>query len=163
MADIPRGNRPLSPHLSVYRLPMAAVTSIMTRITGQALLAGLLLIVWWLVAAATGPRAFATADWVVRSWIGYLVLLGSAWLLGRNLIRAMLEAQIKLPDPVWARLNLAWAGFFIAMGVLNLWVAYNFTEETWVNFKMFGGMGLMLAFVLAQGFYLSRHMEEESN
>lgn len=81
MADIPRGNRPLSPHLSVYRLPMAAVTSIMTRITGQAMLAGLLLIVWWLVAAATGPRAFATADWVVRSWIGYLVLFGSAWAL----------------------------------------------------------------------------------
>jgi len=81
MADIPRGNRPLSPHLSVYRLPMAAITSIMTRITGQAMLAGLLLIVWWLVAAATGPRAFATADWVLRSWIGYLVLFGSAWAL----------------------------------------------------------------------------------
>ena len=76
-------------------------------------------------------------------WLFGGVLLGSAWLLGRNLIRAMLEAQIKLPDPVWARLNLAWAGFFIAMGVLNLWVAYNFSEEAWVNFKMFGGMGLM--------------------
>ena len=61
MADIPRGNRPLSPHLSVYRLPMAAITSILTRATGQIMLAGLLLIVWWLVAAATGPRAFATA------------------------------------------------------------------------------------------------------
>lgn len=96
-------------------------------------------------------------------WLFGVVLLGSASLLGRNLIRTMLEAQIKLPDPVWARLNLAWAGFFIAMGVLNLWVAYNFSEEAWVDFKMFGGMGLMLAFVLAQGFYLSRHMEEESN
>ena len=81
MGDIPRGNRPLSPHLSVYRLPIAAITSIMTRITGQALVAGLLLVVWWLVAAATGPRAFATADWVLRSWIGYLVLLGSVWAL----------------------------------------------------------------------------------
>ena len=49
------------------------------------------------------------------------------------------------------------------MGLLNLYVAYNYSEETWVNFKMFGGMGLMLAFVLAQGFYLSRHMEEETN
>ena len=92
-----------------------------------------------------------------------VVLLGSAWLLQRNLIRKMLEAQIKLPDPVWTRLNLAWACFFIAMGLLNLYVAYNYSEETWVNFKMFGGMGLMLAFVLAQGFYLSRHMEEETN
>ena len=96
-------------------------------------------------------------------WMFGVVLLGSAWLLQRNLIRKMLEAQIKLPDPVWTRLNLAWACFFIAMGLLNLYVAYNYSEETWVNFKMFGGMGLMLAFVLAQGFYLSRHMEEETN
>ncbi|WEN42370.1 Intracellular septation protein [Thauera sp. GDN1] len=96
-------------------------------------------------------------------WMFGVVLLGSAWLLQRNLIRKMLEAQIKLPEPIWNRLNLAWAGFFIAMGLLNLYVAYNFSEETWVNFKMFGGMGLMLAFVLAQGFYLSRHMEEENN
>ena len=81
MGDIPRGNRPLSPHLSVYRLPMPAITSIMTRITGQAMMAGLLLVVWWLVAAATGPRAFATADWVLRSWLGALVLLGSMWSL----------------------------------------------------------------------------------
>lgn len=81
MGDIPRGNRPLSPHLSVYRLPMPAITSIMTRITGQVMMAGLLLIVWWLVAAAAGPRAFATADWVLRSWLGSLVLLGSMWAL----------------------------------------------------------------------------------
>lgn len=81
MGDIPRGNRPLSPHLSVYRLPLTAITSIMTRITGQMLVVGLLLIVWWLVAAATGPTAFARADWVLRSWLGYLVLLGSVWAL----------------------------------------------------------------------------------
>lgn len=99
----------------------------------------------------------------VLYWMFGTVLLGSAWLLDRNLIRAMLESQVKLPDPVWGRLNLAWAGFFITAGVLNLWVAYTFSEETWVDFKMFGGMGLMLAFVLAQGFYLSRHMEEETN
>ena len=75
----------------------------------------------------------------------------------------MLEAQIQLPEPVWGRLNLAWAGFFISMGLLNLYVAYSFSEEAWVNFKLFGGMGLMFAFVLAQGFYLSRHLEEENN
>lgn len=96
-------------------------------------------------------------------WLFGFVLLGSALILKRNLIRKMLEAQIQLPDQVWGRLNAAWACFFVAMGLLNLYVAYNFSEEAWVNFKMFGGLGLMLAFVLAQGFYLSRHMEEETN
>jgi len=81
MADIPRGNRPLSPHLQVYRLPWAAVTSIMTRITGQGMVPGLLLVTWWLVAAVTSPEAFATADGVLRSWFGALVLLGSTWSL----------------------------------------------------------------------------------
>lgn len=96
-------------------------------------------------------------------WLFGVVLAGSALLFRRNLIRKMLEAQIQLPDPVWSRLNLAWAAFFVVMGVLNLYVAYSFSEEAWVNFKLFGGMGLMLVFVLGQGFYLSRHLQEETN
>lgn len=81
MADVNRGNRPLSPHLQVYKLPLAAITSILTRVTGHALVAGILLLVWWLVGAVSGPRAFAAADWVVRSWLGFLILTGSAWAL----------------------------------------------------------------------------------
>ncbi|WP_411839144.1 succinate dehydrogenase, cytochrome b556 subunit [Paracoccus sp. ME4] len=81
MADVNRGNRPLSPHLQVYRLPMPAITSILTRITGHALSAGLLLLVWWLVAAVTSPGAFAAADWVMRSWLGFLVMTASTWAL----------------------------------------------------------------------------------
>lgn len=86
MADVNRGNRPLSPHLQVYRLPIAAITSIMTRITGHALVVGLLLIVWWLVAAVTSAEAFATADWVVRSWIGFIVLTGAMWALWYHML-----------------------------------------------------------------------------
>lgn len=81
MADIPRGNRPLSPHLQVYRLPLTAITSIMTRGTGQGVIPGLLLLAWWLVAAVTSPSAFVTADGVLRSWFGALVMLGSTWSL----------------------------------------------------------------------------------
>lgn len=95
-------------------------------------------------------------------WLFSSVLVFSALLLKRNLIRNMLEAQLQLPGPVWSKLNYAWAGFFALMGVINIYVAYNFTEEAWVNFKLFGGMGLMLAFVLGQGFYLSRHMQEDA-
>ena len=94
-------------------------------------------------------------------WLFAATLLGSSLLLRRNLIRKLLEAQMSLPDANWQRLNLIWAMFFAAMGVLNLVVAYRFSEATWVNFKLFGGMGLMLVFVLAQGAWLSRHMEDE--
>lgn len=86
MADVNRGSRPLSPHLQVYKLPIAAVTSILTRVTGHALLAGLLLLVWWLVAAVSGPHAFAWADWVLRSWLGFLILTGSVWALWYHLL-----------------------------------------------------------------------------
>jgi len=96
-------------------------------------------------------------------WLFASALLLSDLAFRRNLIRAMLEAQIRLPDPVWGRLNLAWAVFFIAMGLINLYVAYTFSEDVWVDFKLFGATGLMLAFVLAQGYYLSRHIEEEAN
>lgn len=95
-------------------------------------------------------------------WL-FAVALLAAGLFGRNLIRNLLQAQISLPDGVWVRLNRAWAVFFAIMGVLNLYVAYSFSEEFWVNFKLFGATGLMFAFVLAQGFYLSRHMEQEPN
>ena len=81
MADVNRGNRPLSPHLQVYRLPLPAITSILTRITGHALSAGILLLVWWLVAAVSSPGSFATADWVLRSWLGFLIMTGSTWAL----------------------------------------------------------------------------------
>ena len=80
---------------------------------------------------------------------------------GKNGIRALMKEQVVLPDAVWTRLNLAWIAFFAFMGTLNLWVAFSFSEETWVNFKLFGGMGLMFAFVVAQSFYLTRHMENK--
>jgi intracellular septation protein len=97
----------------------------------------------------------------VLYWAFAAVLLGAEFLFARNLIRAMMERQITLPDVVWTRLNLSWGAFFILMGALNLFVAYNFSENTWVNFKLFGGMGLMLAFVLVQGLYLARFVENE--
>lgn len=81
MADVNPSNRPLSPHLQVYRLPLTAVTSILTRITGHALVVGIVLLTWWLVAAVAGPGSFAVADWVLRSWFGFLVMLGSTWAL----------------------------------------------------------------------------------
>ena len=93
-------------------------------------------------------------------WAMALALLLAPLLAGRNLLRVLLGPQIELPDAIWSRLNIAWVAFFTLMGALNLWVAYSFDTDTWVNFKLFGGMGLMLVFVIAQALYLSRHMQE---
>jgi len=97
----------------------------------------------------------------VLYWLFGAVLGGGA-LAGRNLIKAMMSQQIQLPEPVWARLNWSWVGFFAFMGAANLYVAYNYSESVWVNFKLFGGVGLMLLFVLAQGLVLARYMENKS-
>jgi intracellular septation protein len=94
-------------------------------------------------------------------WTMGLVLWVSQVVLRRNLLRAMLGDQIALPPPVWQRLNFAWVAFFAFMGLLNLYVAHGYSTDTWVNFKLFGAMGLLVAFTVAQGFYLSRYLKDD--
>lgn len=81
--------------------------------------------------------------------------------LKKNAIKTMLGEQLTLPEPVWNRVNFSWIGFFTFMGCLNLFVAYTFSTDTWVNFKLFGGMGLLFVFVLGQGLLLSKYVEEK--
>ena len=78
----------------------------------------------------------------------------------KNLIRVMMEKQVTLPEAIWPRLNLAWIVFFAVMGVLNLYIAFNYSLDTWVNFKMFGSMGLMFAFIIGQSLFLSKYMKD---
>ena len=97
--------------------------------------------------------AMALTLWISQAWFG------------KNLIRSMLGAELELPDMIWLKLNRAWVLFFAAMGVVNLYVAYNFSTSAWANFKVFGVTGLILLFTLAQGLYLSKHLppqEEDS-
>jgi len=96
----------------------------------------------------------------VLYWLFGSVLAGSAF-LGRNLIRALLSEQMQLPDPVWRRLNWSWVGFFAFMGAANLYVAFNYSEKIWAAFKLFGSMGLMLLFVVAQALVLARYAEQK--
>lgn len=79
MADVNQGERPLSPHITIYRPQMTSISSILTRITGNALIVAALMIVWWLLAAATGPEYFETANAFVTSWFGDLVFTLSLW------------------------------------------------------------------------------------
>jgi len=94
----------------------------------------------------------------VLYWLFAIVLWGASLFLGKNLIRTMLEKQITLPDSVWKKLNLSWVAFFLFMGFINLYIAFNFSVDTWVNFKLFGSVGLMLVFVISQIAMLSKHL-----
>jgi len=106
-------------------------------------------------------EAFIKWKPTVLYW-GFAAGIGiTALLFKKNAIRAALGEQITLPEPIWSRLNFSWLGFFVLMGVLNLYVAYSFSTDIWVDFKLFGGMGLMFLFVIAQGLYLSKYMEEK--
>jgi intracellular septation protein len=98
----------------------------------------------------------------VLYWAMALSFWVSQAFFGRNLLQTLIGAQLELPSHVWQRLGLSWIGFFVLMGVLNLFVAYRFSTDTWVNFKLFGGMGLMLLFTLAQGVYMSRFLKPEN-
>ena len=95
-------------------------------------------------------------------WVFAGSMAFSALLLKKNPIKAMLGEQLTLPEPVWGKLNLAWIAFFAVMGVLNLVIAFNFPTDTWVNFKLFGGIGLMLVFAVIQGLMLSKYIEEKT-
>ena len=96
----------------------------------------------------------------VLYWLMGGALLGGQLFFRKNLLKSLMGAQMDLPESAWRTMNWSWTGFFAVMGVLNLWVAYNFDTDTWVTFKLFGGMGLMFVFVLAQALYLSRYMKD---
>ena len=94
-------------------------------------------------------------------WFFAAALLFSALVLKKNLMRSLLQEKMALPDFVWHRLNLSWSAFFALLGILNLYVAHNFSTAAWVNFKLFGATGIMLVFILAQSALLSKYVEED--
>jgi len=83
--------------------------------------------------------------------------LGSQFIGNKTLVERMMGSLMSAPQAIWRQVNIAWVGFFIALAALNLYVAYNFDEATWVNFKLFGLMGITLVFMLAQGLWLGKH------
>jgi len=95
------------------------------------------------------------------NWMFAIAFLGSQWIGSKPIIERMLGAQVKLPVAVWTRLNLAWVVFFLLSGAVNLYVAYNFSEATWVNFKLFGMMGLTVVFIIIQTAYISRYLPQD--
>lgn len=98
----------------------------------------------------------------VINWLFGAGFLASQFVGEKPFVQRMMEANLELPVPVWKRLNLSWALFFITIGFINLYVIFNFDTETWVNFKLFGLMGLTLLFVILQAVFLSKHIPDTS-
>jgi intracellular septation protein len=96
----------------------------------------------------------------VLYWAAGLVFIGGL-AFRTNLVKAVMSEGITMPGHAWTKLCVAWGVFFLFKGTLNLWVAYTFDTDTWVNFKLFGGMGLMFAFVIAQAFWMAKYLPDE--
>jgi intracellular septation protein len=97
----------------------------------------------------------------VLYWLFAIVLFASEIFWKKNLIRNMMEKNLNMPDAVWARLNHAWAAFFAVLGVINLYVAFHFSTDLWVKFKLFGTTGLIFVFVVLQSMALSKYIDEK--
>ncbi|MGA2654759.1 MAG: septation protein IspZ [Gammaproteobacteria bacterium] len=94
-------------------------------------------------------------------WLFATVLLGGYVISKQNLLQRLGKDNLSLPDHLWKRLNFAWIVFFIFMGAINLYVAYEYDTTTWVYFKLFGAVGLLLAFLLVQAYFLWPYISEE--
>lgn len=97
----------------------------------------------------------------VLYWIFACALLIGRYLFDKNFIKMMLSKQIDMPSHIWDRLNLMWGVFFAAVGCLNLFVAYRFSTDIWVNFKLFGILGCMIVFIIIQGIMLAPYIKEQ--
>ncbi|MEX0708851.1 MAG: septation protein A [Woeseia sp.] len=106
----------------------------------------------------------------VLNWAFALVFVGSQWIGDKPVVQRLMERAVELSSAQWLRLNTLWAAFFIVIGGVNLFVAYNFSEEFWVTFKLFGMLGLTIVFIIVQSVWLSfvmkknetKHQDQES-
>lgn len=99
----------------------------------------------------------------IVNWLFAAAFLGSQLFLKKSFLQRMMEGNLNLPAPIWVKLNLAWVAFFIVSGVVNLLVAYNFSEDIWVNFKLFGLLGLTIVFIIGQSLFLYRYIEQKES
>lgn len=156
--------------LGIYAATTAAIIATLAQIgwvkfkhgkvDGMLIASGVIIVVFGGATLLLHDETFIKWKPTVLYWLFAIVLFAAELFWNKNLIRTVMQQQIALPDPVWRRLNHAWAGFFAVMGVLNLYVAYNFATETWVDFKLFGTMGLMVLFVVLQSLYLGKYMKD---
>ncbi len=133
------------------------------KVDGMLLASGVIVVVFGGATLLLHDETFIKWKPTVLYWLFALVLTNAEVFWKKNLIRSMMGEQITLPDTVWRKLNHSWAGFFAVLGIINLYVAFNYPTESWVNFKLFGTTGMMLAFVIVQSLMLSKFVDEKEN
>ena len=107
-------------------------------------------------------EAFIMWKPTVLNWAFALILFGSHFIGKKTIMQRFMDASLTLPRAVWSKINISWALFFIFSGALNLYVAFNYDTDTWVNFKLFGLMGLTFIFIVMQGIYIMRQLSPKS-
>lgn len=105
-------------------------------------------------------KAFIQWKPTVVNWLFALGFLGTQFIGNKTVVERLMGSSIEMEQRIWRKLNLVWVMFFVVLGIINIYVAYSFSEEAWVNFKLFGMLGLTLVFIIAQGIYISRHAKE---
>jgi intracellular septation protein len=132
------------------------------KVSSMALISGVLVLVFGGLTLLIHDKAFIQWKVTVVNWLFALGFLASRFIGDKVMIQRMMGEQLQLDTALWRRLNWAWIGFFTALGAINLYVAYNYSEATWVNFKLYGMIGLTAVFAIGQGLWLANKMPPET-
>lgn len=132
------------------------------KVSSMALVSGLLVLVFGGLTLVIHDKAFIQWKVTVVNWLFAAAFLASHFFGERTLIERIMGENLKLQRSLWRSLSWAWIGFFTIVGVINLYVAYNFPEHVWVNFKLYGLIGLTLVFALGQGFWLASRTQADA-
>lgn len=133
------------------------------KVSSMSLISGVLVLIFGGLTLLIHDKAFIQWKVTIVNWLFAAAFIGSMLVGERTLIERLLGESVELDRSLWRRLNAAWAVFFIVLGTVNLYVAYNFSENIWVNFKLFGVLGLTLVFALAQGLWLASKLPAEKS
>jgi intracellular septation protein len=133
------------------------------KVSSMALISGVLVLIFGGLTLLIHDKSFIQWKVTVVNWLFALGFLASRFFGDKVMIERMMGEQVQLEQSLWRRLNWAWIGFFAALGAINLYVAHNFSEATWVDFKLYGMIGLTAAFAIGQGLWLANKMPAESS
>ena len=149
--------------MAAMTIQCAVIWFIKRKVSTMLLVSTALVLVFGSVTLLVHDPVFIKWKMTVLDWLFALAFVLAPRFGGQTLVQRLMGAQVTLPEQHWVTLNLMWIVFFILMGGLNVYVLYHYDEATWVNFKLFGTMGLTIVFVIIQGIWLSGKMPKDDD